>query len=399
MIEEAEVARLMRAEVDSAEGPSTRLDIDRAMRGGRRQRRYRQGAGVALAVVALVVGVATVPGLVKGGPTTATGQGLLAPGDQPLAPFTGEVPPADPSRIPAALETVDPSILYARFGWLPSGLGSVSYHAGLLQHGSGVLLGAQLPGPTPDHWQGVSLRLYPKGVAPAAPQRDSGEPVTLTESVPAPPVRGGTASFVRYPGAPTDEVFLRWEYAPTGWAEIRVSSWSSGLDVQDVALRVAQALKLSVTESVPLPIPVQPAVPKELRPVRITLTEPLVDSEGWFAGIDYADPATTEDAVRRGEALRIELLPYRVIRDEERADPTAKLPPAPNTTIDGHSAYFVPNAGAPGSELLTVYDAMGLTIGIDAHHGVLDKQGTKGVFEKLRLAGEKAEWQPGLTTG
>ncbi|MFC6018606.1 hypothetical protein ACFP2T_20645 [Plantactinospora solaniradicis] len=397
MIEEADVSRLMRAEVESAEEPSTRLNIDQAMTAGRRQRRYRQGAGIGLAVVALVVGVATVPGLVSaGGSAPATGQGLLAPGDRPLEPFSGQVPPADPSRIPAALETVDPTILYARFGWLPTGLGSVQYQAGLLQSGSGVFLGAHLAGQPPQDWQGVSVRLYPKGVAPAAPQRSSGDLATVAETVSAPEVRGGPASFVRYSGAPTDEVLLRWEYAPGGWAEVRVSSWSSGLDVQDVALRVAQALRLSVTEPVPLPIPVDRAVPKALRPVTVNLSEPLVSSEGWYAGIDYADPAAGEDAARRGEIVSIGLFPDRLVREEERDDPGVKVPPAPNSTIDGHQAYFAPGGDAV-PESLTVYDVAGVTIVIDARHGMLDAQGTKGLFQKLELTGVTADWRPRLT--
>ncbi|MGW0432278.1 WD40 repeat domain-containing protein [Micromonospora sp. NPDC003197] len=64
MIEEQEASRLMHVDIESIEAPPSRyLDVDRAMRTGRRQRWYGPIAGAAALVAALVMGVTLLPGL------------------------------------------------------------------------------------------------------------------------------------------------------------------------------------------------------------------------------------------------------------------------------------------------------------------------------------------------
>ncbi|MGI5211770.1 hypothetical protein [Plantactinospora sp. CA-290183] len=397
MIDEVDVARLMRAEVESAEKPSAVLSIDRAMTTGRRQRWYVRGAGAVLAVAALAVGAATVPGLVAPDRPSAPSLELVG-ALAPLEPYTGEVPPPDPSRIPAALETVDPTVQYVRFGWLPSDLDDVQYQAGLLPSGPGVTLIGHAAGSPNPNWSGVSFNLYPKGVTPPAPQVvgiDERAPTVST--APAPDVRGGAATFTQYDVDGTDQLCLRWRYAPDGWAEVRVAPWASGQDAREIALHVAQGLAFSTTERVRLPGRVT-GVPQDLRPILTDVSGPLTsDGWRWYTGVTYsAEPPTADPGAQRAKTLDVSFSPYFELTDEVRAELNGKEPPQPNTTIDGHQAYFTLGGDPDWLESLTVYDVRGLTVMIDARRGTLDEQGAKGLFQQLDLAGATPDWRPAL---
>ncbi|MEO3928877.1 hypothetical protein ABGB07_34230 [Micromonosporaceae bacterium B7E4] len=397
MIEDMDVARLMRAEVESAEKPSAVLSIERAMTTGRRQRWYARGAGAALAVAALAVGAATVPGLVAPDRPSAPSLELVG-ALAPLEPYTGEVPPSNASRIPAALETVDPTVQYVRFGWLPPGLDSVQYQAGLLLSGPGVTLIGHAAGSPDPNWSGVSVNLYPRGVTPPAPQVmgiDGRAPTVST--APAPDVRGAAATFTQYDVDGTDQLCLRWQYAPHGWAEVRVSPWTAGQDAREVALHVAQKLTFSTTERVRLPAQVT-GVPQNLRPILTNVSAPLTsDDWRWYAGVTYsAEPSTADPGAQRAKTLDVSFSPYFEMTDRIRAELNGKEPPRPNTTIDGHQAYFSPGGDLDWLESLTVYDVHGLTVRIDAHRQTLDEQGTKGLFQQLDLAGATPDWHPTL---
>ncbi|MGC4745110.1 hypothetical protein ACLQ28_05530 [Micromonospora sp. DT201] len=395
MIEDMDVARLMRAEVESAETPSAVVNIERAMIAGRRQRWYARGAGAALAVVAVAVGAVTVPGLVAPDGSSAPALemvGALAP----LEPYTGEVTSPDASRIPAALETIDPTVQYVRFGWLPSGLASLQYGAGLTHTGPGVFLNGSSG--DKQNWAGVSVDLYPKGVTPPAPQVmgiDQRAPVVST--APAPDVRGAAATFTQYDVDGTDRLSLRWQYAPDGWAAVDVSPWAAGQDAREIALHVAQKLRFSTTERVRMPAQVM-GVPQSLRPIYTDVNGPLTpDGWRWYASVSYsALPPTANTGTQWSKTLDVSFSPYFEMTDKIRAELDGKEPPLPNTTFDGHQAYFVAGGDPNGLESLTVYDVRGMTVGIDAHRGTLDEQGTKGLFQHLDLAGAKTDWRPSL---
>ncbi|MEU6072566.1 hypothetical protein [Micromonospora sp. NPDC047074] len=398
MTEEMDVARLMRAEVESAEQPSAVLNIEQAMSTGRRQRWYGRGAGAALAAVVLAVGAVTVPGLVAPDRPSAPSLemvGALAP----LEPFTGQVPSPGSSRIPAVLEMVDPTVQYVRFGWLPSGLNGVQYQVGLLLSGPGVsLIGHAAGSPQPNSWGGVAVSLYPKGVTPSAPQVigiDGRAPTVST--VPAPQVRGAAATFTQYDVEGTDQLCLRWQYAPDGWAEVRVAPWASGQDAREIALHVAQKLTLSTTERVRMPVQVT-GVPQNLRPILTDVGGPLTsDGTRWHAGVTYsAEPPTANPGSQRAKTLDVTFSPYFKMTDKIRTELNGKLPPQPNTTVDGHQAYFTPGGGPDWLESLTVYDVHGLTVSIDAHRGTLAEQGTKELFQQLDLTGATPNWRTAL---
>ncbi|MEV4494699.1 hypothetical protein AB0J84_03220 [Micromonospora arborensis] len=395
MIEDMDVARLMRAEVESAEKPSA-VNIERAMIAGRRQRWYARGAGAALAVVAVAVGAVTVPGLVapdRSSPPSLEMVGALAP----LEPYTGEVTSPDASRIPAALETIDPTVQYVRFGWLPSGLASLQYGAGLTQSGPGVFLIGHAG--DPQNWAGVSVHLYPKGVTPPAPQVigiDQRAPTVST--APAPDVRGAAATFTLYDVDGTDRLSLRWQYAPDGWAAVDVSPWSAGQDAREIALHVAQKLRFSTTERVRMPAQAM-GLPQRLRPIYTTVGGPLTpDGWRWYAGVTYsAEPPTADHRAPGAKTLDVSFSPYVEMTDKIRAELQGKeLFRTPNTTIDGHQASFLTAQDPDWFERLEVFDVRGMAVEIDARRGTLDEQGTKGLFQRLDLAGAKPDWRPSL---
>ncbi|MEU8329638.1 hypothetical protein [Micromonospora sp. NPDC048839] len=396
-----DVARLMRAEVEAAETPSAVVDIERAMTAGRRQRWYVRSAGAALAVVAVVVGAVTVPGLVTSpdgsSPSTPPSSLNLFGALAPLEPYTGKVPSPDTSRIPAALETIDPTVQYLRFGWLPAGLARLSYSAGVSPLGLGVSLSGS--GGDPQNWAGVSVDLYPKGVTPRAPQVmgiDQRAPVVST--APAPDVRGAAATFTQYDVDGTDRLSLRWQYAPDGWAEVDVSTWAEGQDAREIALHVAQKLRFSTTERVEMPAQVR-GVPQNLRLINATVQGPLTpDGWRWYANVMYsAEPPTASPGTQWSKTVDVGFSPYVVMTDKIRAELNGKvLYEPPNTTIDGHQAYFDDPPDPTWLERLQVLDVRGMVVRIDAHRGLLDEQGTKGLFQRLDLTGGRQDWRPSL---
>ncbi|MEK8108725.1 hypothetical protein NKG94_34995 [Micromonospora sp. M12] len=221
-----DVARLMRAEVEAAETPSAVVNIERAMTAGRRQRWYARSAGAALAVVAVVVGAVTVPGLVAppdgSSPPSLNLFGALAP----LEPYTGKVPTPDTSRIPAALETIDPTVQYMRFGWLPSGLADLSYSAGVSPLGLGVSLSGDAG--DPQNWAGFRSISTRRGDAAGAAGHGHRPTGTRREHGARARCAGAAATFTQYDVDGTDRLSLRWQYAPDGWAEVDVSPWAEG---------------------------------------------------------------------------------------------------------------------------------------------------------------------------
>ncbi|RKN23848.1 hypothetical protein D7147_02100 [Micromonospora musae] len=371
MLDERQLADLMHAEVDSAERPTARLDVDRAMSTGRRQRRYRQVAGAALAVGLLVAGGVTVPS-------------LLAPERPPTTGPADAGPPTAAAGLPAALTTVDPEVVYVRFGWLPDGMRSLQYQSGLLLSGPGVHLSA-VNSPPGELWRGVTVNLYPKGVQPSAPQRDSGEPATLTGTRPGPELNGAPSAFATYSNPDRPEAILRWRYAPDGWAQVRTHGVPG--DPAQTAERVASTLVFG-HEVLPMPVTV-PEVPKNLRPITGNVSLDLGEPGSWNAYTEWSpEPADADPGRQRARTLMVAFTPYRLV-----TDPTDKAYVDPNTTLDGHQARF---GGQDGVESLIVYDVAGLSVSI-SDDGLLPSGGTRALFRKLDIGPDAAGWRPHLT--
>ncbi|MCM0674141.1 hypothetical protein NCC78_05425 [Micromonospora phytophila] len=223
------------------------------------------------------------------------------------------------------------------------------------------------------------------------------ERAPTVSTAPAPDVRGGTATFTQYDVDGTDQLCLRWQYAPDGWAEVRVAPWASGQDAREIALHVAQKLTFSTTDRVRMPAQVT-GVPQNLRPILTNVSGPLTsDGWRWNAGVTYsAESPAVDPGAQRAKTVDVSFSPYFEMTDKIRAELNGKEPPQPNTTINGHQAYFTPGGDPDWLELLTVYDVQGLTVRIDAHRGTLDEQGTKGLLQQLAFAGATPDWRPAL---
>ncbi|MGW3609176.1 hypothetical protein ACWD6N_04665 [Micromonospora sp. NPDC005163] len=369
MLDERQIGDLMLAEIESAERPSAVLDVDQAMTTARRQRRRAQGVGAALLVAALAVGGLTVPD-------------LFAP-EGPPAP-SGAAAPAGQTGLPAALTAVDPQRVYVRFGWLPDGLPNLQYQAGLLLSGPGVYLGAS-NAPGSDQRRSVSVDLYPKGVEPPAPQRDSGQPATVTDTSDGPDLNGGASTFTAYGGAEAPEAILRWRYASDGWAQLRVVG--TGPDVRGTAVQVARSLRFGA-DTVPMPATVA-GLPTNLRMITVNVSESLDEPRSWYAGWTWtAEPTTAEPQWQRARTLSVGVSRYRHI-----TDPADNEYVDPNTTVDGHQARF---GGQNGNESLTVYDVNGANVSFD-DSALLPAGGTRALFRHITLARDPADWHTHLT--
>ncbi|WP_328423149.1 hypothetical protein OG470_10460 [Micromonospora sp. NBC_00389] len=370
MLDERQMADLMLAEVESAETPSRVLDVEGAMSAARRQRRVARGTSAVLLAAALTVGALTVPNLLTSNRSPAT----MSPGDAGKETATG---------LPAALTTVDPGRVYVRFGWLPDGIRDLQYQAGLLLAGPGVYLGAT-SSQNGDPWQGVSVTLYPAGVEPPAPQRDSGEPATAIGTSDGPELNGAVSSFVAYSGAERPEAILRWRYAPDGWAQARVVG--AGPDARGAAARVAESLRFG-NDPVPMPATVA-GLPANLRVITVEVFESLEEPASWHASTTWSpEPATAEPSWQRARTLTVSASRYRHV-----TDPADKAFVNPNTTFDGHPARF---GGQDGDESLTVYDVNGATVTID-DRALLPSGGTRALFRAVTLVPEPADWHTHL---
>ncbi|MEU8407974.1 hypothetical protein AB0C19_17440 [Micromonospora sp. NPDC048842] len=369
MLNERHIGDLMLTEIESAERPSVVLDVERAMSTARRQRRLAQGAGAALLAVALTVGGLTVPD-------------LLTP-DRPPAPAPFGTTPADgETGLPVALTTVDPQRVYVRFGWLPDGLRDLQYQAGLLLSGPGVHLSAS-NGRTDDQRQFVAVSLLPKDVQPSAPQRDSGELALARATEAGPELNGGPSVFTSYSGAEKPEAILRWEYAPKGWAQVRVFGVQP--DARDAAVQVARSLRFD-TSLVPMPATVT-GLPANLGLITVDVSESLDEPLTWYLGMTWTAEPGTEPGRQRARTLSLGVSRYRNI-----TDPTARGYVDPNTTLDGHPARFT---GENGNESLTVYDVHGVNVSID-DSALLPTGGTRALFPAVTLVADPANWHTHL---
>lgn len=130
MIEEdKEITRLMHADIEGIEAPRSKfLDVDQAMRTGRRQRWYGPTAGAAVLVAALAVGVAVVPGQLRNEPARNGGTNMVAAGGYTVLAAES----SGLASLPQAPAAIDPMGLYLRFGWLPDGYDHRQYQAGFV---------------------------------------------------------------------------------------------------------------------------------------------------------------------------------------------------------------------------------------------------------------------------
>ncbi|GAA3777772.1 hypothetical protein GCM10022225_77000 [Plantactinospora mayteni] len=391
MIEEdRDIAHFMRLGNEGIEAPRSRiLDVDRAMRTGRRQRWYGPTAVAAALVAALAIGVAVVPGRFGSEPAKDGGANMLVVGNYTVV----AAEPAGLATLPEAPATIDPMGLYLTFGWLPDGYDHRQYHAGFSpgQTGSVAFLSADQDRDANSDKGSFSAVLYPRGLTPAAPQRDVGGRGTELDAVAAKSVNDNAASWITYSGAEGAETILRWRYAPDGWAQLRFQGNDPGLDARATAHRIASSMKLSSSGKVPLPVQAT-SLPTGLTPVSVAISDSVRTPRSWYASItlgtaiDPSQPFTN--------TLYVSVSPYKEEKDRTEKE---KLAPAPNTTIDGQPAHRTPLDG-PATRV-RVGGSGGVLVEVDANGALAGQLGPDGVltaYRGLRLVDRPVEWSSHL---
>lgn len=338
-------------EIAREPGPPSTVDVDRAVRDGRRIRRTRRAlrAGAAALAVAVAAGVASL----LGGP------------DEPPPVVTA------PGRF-------DPLVRYAGFGWLP---------AKLTQRTSQTAAG-RLTLEAGDTDTRLSVRLYPAGRAVGDPAPDP--PRTSAGCAPgertyrAPSVHGRAAWWVSsrdVPGGgcrPT-VVRLTWEYAPGAWAVADAGDLRgvAGGDRRNVLRRIAQTLRLGIDEPVRFPFRAG-YLPRGLAPAGTYETRVSSDPGRWRVAL-ILTPAGRA-AARPGAVVTVRPAPSRP--DHE-----------PNLTVAGRPAFgtaFTDPSGVT-THLVNVFDVQGFEVDVQTSGGPGDAPAR--IARGLRPLGpDRAAW-------
>ncbi|GAB2930117.1 hypothetical protein GCM10027280_17140 [Micromonospora polyrhachis] len=392
MIEEdKEITRLMHADIEGIEAPRSKfLDVDQAMRTGRRQRWYGPTAGAAVLVAALAVGVAVVPGQLRNEPARNGGTNMVAAGGYTVLAAES----SGLASLPQAPAAIDPMGLYLRFGWLPDGYDHRQYQAGFVpgRTGSVAYLSADQDRDANSPRGNFSVTLYPRGVTPDAPQRDDRSRGTELDATAAKSVNDNAASWIIYSDGEGQETFLRWRYAPNGWAQLRFMGKDPSLDVKATAHKIASSMELSTSEKVPLPVRVASLLSIGFQPVNVSISDSVRSPRSWYASvtlsprIDPAQPLTN--------TVDISVSPYKEEKDRTEKE---KLAPAPNTIIDGQPAYRFPlrgpattvRVGRSGGALVEVTSNFSASI---APHPT----GTLMMYRRLELVDNPVDWSSHL---
>ncbi len=388
--EDKDIARLMRADIEAIEAPRSRLlDVDRAMRTGRRQRWYGPTASAAVLVAALAVGVAVLPGQFGNEPVRNGGVNPLAVDSYLVLAAES----AGLATLPEAPVAIDAMGLYLKFGWLPDGYHHRQYQAGYVpgRISSVAFLSADQDRDANSGKGNFSVTLYPRGVTPDAPQRDDRSRGAEIDATAAESVNDNAASWITYSGAEGEETFLRWRYAPDGWAQLRFTGNDPSLDVKAAAHKIASSMELSSSEKVPLPVQAA-SLPTGLKPVNVNISESVRIPDSWYASvtlstaIDSAQPFTN--------TTEISVSPYR---EEEDRTEKEKLAPAPNTEVDGQPAYRAPLDGPAAT--VRVGRSGGVLVEVTTNNslpGQLGPDGVMTVYQGLKLVDEPADWSSHL---
>jgi hypothetical protein len=353
--------------------PPSRVDIQRAVRSGRRQRRIRTALAAGGATLAVVAAGLAVPAWLSH-QTAAV----------PLSETCGSPHPARASM--STWQRFDPLVIEV--------------------DASGVPEHQVVTVTTAISWQRVQLGSYDSREAtvtlfacesePFVSNPDgSPTPVDPTQGEPAEPVAGAAAYWLPQDD-PTDPVGLAWQWTPGAWAVVVPAepvgpvgsrpAWPRD-ELRTIARQIADGLALGVGKPVTAPIALP--MPDGLYPVVSTLY--------YGAGGPYAPPGPAPYAYLIGFDVRgEEAAAIPVIRDFPDLIVSAGLlnstaDDRPETAIPytedlGYPAYYEINPAGryPGLVVLTVYEYFGFAVTI----APVDLPGASSTDEKLRRAAD-----------
>jgi hypothetical protein len=261
------VERLLDPLRDTGDLPPSTVDVDRAIRSGRRRLRVRRvGAGVAVVTATLVVPAVAVY--------------TLGPGGAPPAISASSAPP---SAAPEPDTGFDPMRRVVTIGQVP-GVAPESYT-------------------TARHWQTVMLQAESASrtaiihVVVYAPGRQAtygpGGVVRPETGTPAEPVGGRPAYWLDRGFDGGGGTLLAWRWAGDAWGLVYADDLAGDERSRELLHRLASAVQVRPGEPVTVPFTVPPPAPYRLVGTTTQLREPgdpFVRIELVFASEDQADP-------------------------------------------------------------------------------------------------------------
>jgi hypothetical protein len=354
--------------------PPSRVDIHRAVRSGRRQRRIRTALGAGGAALAVAAAGLAVPGWLSH---------QVAP--VPLSDACGSPHPARDSML--TWQRFDPLLIEIDASGVP-GHSVVTVTTALT-------------------WQRVQLDSYTRREATVTLFACDGEPfvsnadgsptpVDPTQGEPADPVAGAAAYWLPQDD-PADPVALAWQWTPGAWAIVVPAepvgpvesrpAWPRD-ELRAIARQIADGLALGVRKPVTAPIALP--VPDGLYPVASMLH--------YNAGGLYAFPETTPYAFAIGFDVLGSDKPTARPLIWDFPDLTVSTSPINATADDrpeeaipypqdlGYPAYYEANPGGryPDLLVLTVYEYSGFAVAI----APADLPGASSTDEKLTRAAD-----------
>ncbi|GAA4461626.1 hypothetical protein [Phytohabitans houttuyneae] len=373
-MQESDVRTMLEATA-AAPAPPSAVDLDRAVRDGRRTRTTRRAllAGATAFGVAAVTGGAVValrPS--QRGETTdpaATTPPARAWPPRPNGALGGPTLPGIPSRFDLLGQ-------WAVFGWLPFDPATVSWR---VMNGYVDL--------TAETDQTISVNLFRGPEVAEEALRMGGTAVT------APPVAGQQARWVSRRDAVEEwEEVLQWRYVPGHWAQVRTTQRKAGHPMptgsarREMLHRVASSVGLSATRRQRFPFRTT-ALPDDLPLFRV---EVITGADGtWDASIYSGQRDTIQHS-------SLSIAATKTARGDGLGEP---IPPADlegsaisRSDVDGHPAFRTRTASA---DELSVRVADDVTVSVAAKGEsvqLLGPDGALGLYRNIEVLTDPAAW-------
>ncbi|GIL27372.1 hypothetical protein [Actinocatenispora comari] len=331
------------------EPPPTNADlVTDAVRRGRlvRRRRSRTLAGTAGVVALALAGAGVAVAVSPDAPPRKVG---AAPSAAATALRTAGRPPT------TAPQRFDPATMWFSLGWRPDR--GTYWQLDTSEYRQRIRWLAGDPGAGAAAGGSVAVELFAGGAGWEDPLNDgigaglddrpaNREPPHGTTG----PTIDGTPSYWLDSGFAGAE--LAWQWAPGAYAVVAVDRLG-GADDRATALRLVRAITVR-REAVRLPF--RMAAPPKTLPLRAV--------HAYLSGADYGATVTySERASMLGPTRAARMVAFQLLADDRRGSNGNHKIPDPNTTIDGHPAWY--STSSFGNESTWLYDVSGNLIKVD----------------------------------
>jgi hypothetical protein len=260
-----EVRRILDRSLEVPAPPSSASILTAVALGRRRVHRRRLAAGASAGIMVIMIA-----GLVL----------ALQPRQSAVpamrASTTSAMPPPTSSPPTPASARFDPRFIHAHIGWIPPGLQLASREASALTYASSY----QYKPPSGRHADGpvVTLRLS----QPGQPEPESDAPTTFASAV-----NGRGAVWIQPPGEDATTAILRWSFVGGVSATLTVAGLRGGVDVQQVAHRIADSVRIGTFGPITTPFHLA-SVPADMSLSSVWVQIQDDASRAWESGLTFA---------------------------------------------------------------------------------------------------------------